>query len=148
MSDFVLDIGSTYFDEPGLLTIGSKDILYNHVKLSRESKVVTVFWQFENYIAMPGSPYKGGNLVSVGASKGVSLFKDRVSANTSLALTYDTGGFGCDSGLLLRGTAELDFAITKHITVILPSVNYYAPLTVRDSRTLDAVVSAGLAYRF
>lgn len=147
-SDMTLDIGSTYFDEPGLLTIGAKDILYNHVKLSKAFKWVTVFGNFENYIAMPGSPYHGGNLYSIGASKGTSFFKDRVSASTSLALTYDDGGFGMDKGFLLRGSAELDWKLTKHLTMILPQVNYYAPLTVRDSRSLDAVVFGGFSYRF
>lgn len=147
-SDMTLDLGITYFDEPGLLTLGANDILYNHVKLSKAFNLLTVFVDFKSYVPMPHSPYSGGNLYDVGISRGVSVFKDRLSASTSLALVYDDGGFGFDNGLLLYGCAELDWLLTKHLVLILPQVSYYAPITLRDSRSLDAVISGGLGYQF
>ena len=64
-----------------------------------------------------------------------------------MSLVYDNGGFGCDDGLLLRGSAELDWAITKHLSLVLPQVNWYAPVTVRDNRVVDCVLFAGAIYR-
>lgn len=147
-SDMILDIGIAYFNEPKLLTLGADDVLYSHVKLSKEFKLATISGQFENYASMPGSFYPGGNLFSIGFNKGRSFFKDRVSASTSLALAYGTDMFGLDSGFFLRGSVELDWKLTKRLTMILPQVNYYAPLTVHDNRSLDAVVFSGFSYQF
>ena len=151
-SDMTLDIGTTYFDEPGLLTLGAKDVLYSHVKLSKAiTKWFAMNGEYENYVTMPKTGYQGGSLFSLGASTSKSFLghnDDLVTASTALAIVYDNGGFGCDDGFLLRGSAELDWKLTTHVTMILPQVNYYVPVTMQDSRRLDAVVFAGFGYHF
>ena len=148
-----MSLGSTYFDEPDLGTIGKGDTLYTHLTLSKQFycdsrwKSFGVNAEFENYTTMPESGFQGGNLYSVGASKSLSFFKDRVSANTSLSLVYDDGGFGFDSGMLLRGYAGLDVKISKRVCLTPIQVLYYAPLTVRDSRELIGVLSASLSIK-
>ncbi|GEM_PF-1203756 len=148
LADVVIDAGTTYFDEPGLQTLGSKDILYSHLKVSKDLSWFTANFMYENYTVMRNTPYGGGSLYSVGASKSVLLLNGLLTASTSVSLVYDNGGFGCDDGLLLRGSAELDWAITKHLSLVLPQVNWYAPVTVRDNRVVDCVLFAGAIYRF
>jgi hypothetical protein len=148
-SDTTLDIGVTYFDEPSLSVLGAQDIIYSHVKLSKAFKWTTINGCYENYVAMPSSPYRGGSLFSAGASNSASFFKDLTSASVSLSLVYDTGGFGLDSGLLFRGSVELDWKLSKRLTMVMPQVNYYVPVTVHDSRpSFDKVVFGGLGYQF
>jgi len=148
LSSITLDIGTTYFDEPKVLTFGAKDILWSHAKLTKEFKWATIYGSFDNFLEMPGSPYKGGNVATFGASKGTSMFNGLLNPSTSLALVYDNGGFGNDRGFLLKGGAELDWRITKRVTLILPQVTYYAPVGVDDSRKLDCVWFAGFCYKF
>jgi len=151
LSDINLSAGVTYFDEPNVGTFGAKDILYSHIKVSKPlSRYFTIMAGYENYVAMPGSPYKGANesLYFWGASAGKSIFHDRVCLGTSLSAVYDTGGLGCDHGMLLRGHAGADWNVSKHVVFNAVGVNYYVPLSVHDSRSLDGVVSSGFTLHF
>jgi hypothetical protein len=145
------NVGVIYFDEPKVFTLGAGDIVYSHASLTRvygeRKNEIRVTLGFENYVTMPHSGFQGGNLYSLGASRTYSL-GEKVSLTNSLTSVYDDGGFGFDSGWLLRGILSLDWKISERMTLALPQVSYYIPLTVHDSRKTDAVFSGGLAYRF
>ena len=149
MSDLNLDIGITYFDEPHVLTLGSDDIIYSHVKVSKMIYGVTLYGSYENYMSMPGSSCPGGNLYGVGINKKMSFFGDKLNASASIGPSYDSGGFGLDNGFLIHGEAELDWKLSEHMSLILPQVRYYIPITVNDSRrSFDEVIAGGLSYKF
>jgi hypothetical protein len=148
VSDLVLDVNFEYFDEPVLLTFGAGDILYGKINLSKAFKWVTINACYEDCVNMPGTGCKGGSFYSVGASKGVSFFKDRVNASTAFMFTYDDGGYGLDKGFFLHGSAELDWKLTKHLTLFLPRVKYALPLTVHDDRSPNIGFLGGFSYRF
>jgi hypothetical protein len=145
---YTVRIGFIYFDEPNVFTLGAGDIAYTHAKVSRPVYGITLCAGFENYITMPDSGFQGGNIFSVGLSKSVSLRKDKLSLGASAALAYDDGGFGLDNGLLGRGNISATWKLTKKLSFIAPSVSWYAPLTIDDSRKFDTVVSAGFSYKF
>ena len=152
LSALVLDVQATYFDEPGILTLGKKDVLYTHASLSKEVRWFTVTAEVEDYMVMPNSGYHGGDLFSLGISRKWSIFKardggDRVSAFTSVAFVYDNGGFGADDGFILRGFAELDWRLSSHLTAY-GGVNYYIPFGVKDKRETDAAWRIGISYSF
>ena len=150
LSDIQVSIGTSYFDEPDLSLLGAGDTLYSHLTLSKNITSLpiplSVNAEFENYVTMPGTAVNGGNLYSIGASTCLSPFKDRLNgklvAISSLSLVYDDGGYAMDSGLLLRGFVELDWNVSKRLTTFVQGL-YYAPLTVKDSRELDAMVFVG-----
>jgi len=150
ISELSLDIGTAYFDEPGVFSLGADDLLYSHIKLFKDTKWATFMVAYENYIAMPGSSYgkPTGNLLSVGVSKDTSLFNGLLNPRTFFIVSYDTGCLGLDSGVLLRGGAELDWRLSKHLSLVCPQVNYFAPINMNDSRRLTAVVYAGFSYKF
>jgi len=147
LSDLGISIGTSYFDEPKVGSFGGGDTLYSHLTVTKSFTHLSVSAEFENYLTMPETGIRGGNLYSIGASKSMSFFKDRLSATTSLAAVYDSGGYGMDKGFLLRGFAELDWNVTKKFTVIIPQLFYYIPVTVND-RQLDAMVYVGIRYKF
>lgn len=146
--ELVIDVGITYFDEPGVFSFGPGDVWYSHVKLTKSIDKVDLFALFENYTVAPGSTFEGGNLYSVGASTFRPVPKTPLSLFCSLSCTYDDGGFGFDNGFLLKGCVEADWKVTSHISLILPRISYYVPLTVRDSRETDAVISGGISLKF
>ncbi len=148
LSDIEMSIGTSYFDEPKLATIGAGDSLYSHFTITKKFKLLSVSAGYENYMTMPGTGIQGGNLYSIGFSKSRSIFNDRLNATTSLTAVYDDGGYGMDNGFLLRGFTEIDWNITKRLTLVLPQLFYYVPLTVNDSRELDVMVYGGLRYKF
>ncbi len=139
-----LNIGSTYFDEPKVFTLGAGDILYNHARITKDFKHLSVFVGFENYITMPNSGFEGGNLVSLGATKALTFWNGHASFNNSLAIVYDDGIAGYDNGFLLRGTTGLGWNLTKRLVLNLPSINYYVPFTP-DGRKIDAVFMVSLS---
>jgi hypothetical protein len=141
------NIGVIYFDEPDVFTLGAGDIVYPQVTISRKFGESRVSIGVENYTVMPHSGFKGGNLYSIGASRNASL-TENLSVGNSLTLVYDDGGFGYDNGLLLRGSLTLDWKLSDRMTLILPQINYYVPLTTHDNRGNDAVFFGGLAHRF
>ncbi|MDO8593969.1 MAG: TorF family putative porin [bacterium] len=143
-----LAVGVTYFDEPRAFTFGAGDILYSHAFLTRDFKHLSVTAGYENYVTMPRSGFRGGNLISLGVSKSQSFCKDRIGLRTSVAGVYDTGTLGTDSGLILRGSAGADWNVTKRLTVNVIGVNWYVPLTSHDKRTTDAMVYSGLTFKF
>ncbi len=142
----VLDIGVSYFDEPDLAKLGSDDIVKSYLQLSHDFTIgghkFSALAHYRNYTAMPRSSFRGGSYLGVGMATTVPLVK--VSITTSLSPVWDFGGFGADDGLMLQGGAELDWKLGKRITLILPQVMYYAPLTM-DDRPLDAVVFGGFS---
>lgn len=147
--DFSADIGLTYFDEPNVFTWGAGDIIYGQVKVSRIIvSGFTISGGYERYVTMPHSGFNIGSLYSLGASKNISLLDNELVMKNSLTLVYDKGGTGFDNGFLLRGTILFDWKISDRMTLTLPQVNYYVPLSVHDARKKDAVFFAGLAHRF
>ncbi|MSU55623.1 MAG: hypothetical protein EXS46_03765 [Candidatus Taylorbacteria bacterium] len=135
-------VGVTYFDEPKAFTLGSGDIIYSHLRLGKDWKLLTLTLGYENLVTMPDSGFQGGNLFSLTASKSIPFWKDRMNISTSLAGVYDTGTLGSDTGFFLRGTAGVNWNITKRLTANLVSVNYF----VRHKS--DAIVSSGLTWSF
>jgi len=145
---FSLNAGVTYFDEPMAGTFGECDVWYTHVKVSHDLELnglgtFNAFGAYENYTTMPGTSYEGGNIWSVGLSKTQS-YKD-LSVNASEVLIYDEGAFGNDRGLLAKFGLELDWKVTKHVTLVAPSVTFYVPVTVSDSRNNELVVYGGVS---
>ncbi len=145
---FGAHVGFTYLNEPNPLTFGSGDILYTHVRLTKDFKPFSVTLGYENHTTMPGSDFEGGNLVSLGVSRSFNFCESRFSLTTSLSSIYDFGGFGLDRGFFLKGSAGIGWNINKHLTIAPLAVTYYVPLTVRDSRETDAVLFSGFILKF
>jgi hypothetical protein len=148
LSDLSLDIGTTYFDEPNIFTLANGDTLYTHIKVSKPLKWCTVACEYENYSTFPCNASEVEHIGSVEASKVWSLWNNRVSISASVALAYDSGVFGSDNGLLLRSFGEIDWKITKRLSLILPQLSGYQPLTIRDKRKTDGVIASGFSYKF
>jgi hypothetical protein len=143
-----LDAGIIYFDEPKVFKLGAGDIVYGHVYVSRDILGLTGTVGYEKYVTMPNSGFKGGDIWHIGASKKNSFSDNQVTLSNSLALAYDNGGFGFDSGLLLRGIVTVDWKLSKRLTLTAPQLYYYVPLTVHDARKNDLVVYTGVSYTF
>lgn len=142
--DLTLNVGVTYFDTSKVFTFGGGDIIYTHAFLLKDFKHLSVTAGYENYTTMPRSGFRGGNLISLGASKHQLFFGDKLSLRAGIACVYDTGTIGTHTGFIMRGSAGADWNISKHLTFNVIGVNYYVPLTVHDKRTTDAVVSSGI----
>lgn len=147
-TNLTLNIGVQYFDEPKAFTLGAGDILYPHVFLTRDFKVLSLTAGFENYTTMPESGFQGGNLISLGAGRSQSLFGEKVGVQASAALVYDTGTLGSGEGFIMRGNLGANWNITKRLTWNVIGINWYVPLTPHDSRVTDAVFTSGLTFRF
>ncbi|MEI8061782.1 MAG: TorF family putative porin [bacterium] len=124
-----LDVGVTYFDEPKVGRLGAGDIIYTHANLTRDYSFAAVTLGYENYVTMPRSGFQGGNLCTLGVSKGWSLCSDKVGVHASAAAVYDTGTLGTKPGFLFRGNAGVDYKQSKHVTFNLIGANWYAPVT-------------------
>lgn len=149
---FGMDIGTTYFDEPTIFTLGSGDILYSHVKVSRAFKPfakfepIVPFVSFENYSTMPDTGFQGGNLYSIGFSTCIPLSRIFKITSTTIA-SYDDGGFGLRSGIILRQNVELNAQVSKRIRLIIPRLAGYLP-TMVDKREPQLVISGGASFTF
>jgi hypothetical protein len=143
-----LDIGETCFDEPKAFTIGAGDILYTHAFLTRDFKHLSVTAGYENYVTLPGSGYQGGNLISLGMSKSLSLCDGKIGLHASAVGVYDTGTLGTKSGFITRSGAGADWNIAKHFTLNVLGVSWYVPVTPHDKRTADAAIYTGFTLRF
>lgn len=139
---FNVHIGSTYFDEPNVFTLGAGDIVYTHARIGKDFKHLTITAGYENYTPLPGSGFQGGNLMSVGASRNFSFCKDKVSLATSLAGVYDTGTLGSDREFFARGNVGLNWNANKHLTLNLISANYFI------RHTSDVMVMSGFTVNF
>lgn len=135
-------IGVTYFDEPKAFTLGAGDIIYSHARLGKDFKHLSLTLGYENLVTMPESGFQGGNLFSLTASKSIPFWKDLMNVSASLAGVYDTGTLGSNTGFFLRGSAGVNWNITKRLTANLVSVNYFI------RRKSDAMVSTGLTWSF
>lgn len=138
----IAHIGVTYFDEPIAFTLGAGDILYSHARLGKDFKHLSLTLGYENLTTMPDSGFQGGHLFNFTASKSVSFWNDRLAVSASLAGVYDTGTLGSESGFLLRGTAGVNWNITKRLVANVVSVNYFI------RRKSDAMVSTGFTFNF
>ncbi|MDO8593981.1 MAG: TorF family putative porin [bacterium] len=139
---FTAHVGVTYFDEPQSFKFGAGDILYSHVRVGKDFKPLTLTLGYENLVTMPDSGFQGGNLFSLTASKSVSFWNDRMNVSASLAGVYDTGTLGSDTGFFLRGTAGLNWNISKRLVANVVSVNYF----IREKSS--AMVSSGFTFNF
>lgn len=142
------NIGTAYCDEPNALSFGGGDILYTHAFLTKDLKYLSVSVGYENFVTMPDSGFRGGNLISLGVSKYQLICKDKIGIRASMAGVYDTGTLGSGKGFILRGNAGIDWNITKRLTFNVAGVNWYAPLTPHDKRIIDAVVYSGFSFKF
>ncbi len=146
-SDTILDIGASYFDEPGLMSFGPEDIYYAYVKLSARAKKTTFWVMYEDYVVMPGSLDSGGYHFSLGLDKDRIVLDDWAGMTVSFAGVYDTGAFGFNSGIFFRGTVEFDWEITKEFRIIFPHFDYCMPVTARDHPS-DLVITGGFGWKF
>lgn len=136
----------SYFDEPKAFSLGKGDILYSKAFLTKSFKPLSVTLGYENYVVMPGSGFHGGNLVSLGTSKGWSVCEDKVALHASAAAVYDFGTLGTSQGVILRGSIGADWKATKSLTVNLIGVNWFIPITPHDKRSTDAAFSMGVTW--
>lgn len=144
---FGLDVGVFYYDEPSGLTFDEKDSWNSHIKISRDLRVCTVYGSLDNYMVMPDSEVEGGNLCTLGAQKALEVNK-LLSAKTYASVAYDDGAYCGDNGLIFHTGGELDWRITKKLTLIVPEVKVYVPLTVQDARENEIVLYSGFSYQF
>lgn len=141
----ILNVGVTYFDEPRAFTLGAGDILYPHAFLTKEFRLLSVTVGYEDYIAMPGSGFKGGSLVSLGASWSRSFGK--ASLHASFTGVYDTGTIGTSHGFIARGCAGADWSQNDRLTLNVLGVNWFVPVTPHDKRVSNAMVFTGLTFK-
>ena len=143
----IVSVGVTYCNEPKMTEFGMEDMVYSYVKLSQTTAGFNFYGMYESNIPMPKSSYHGGSLLSVGVSRKDSLL-DKLDIDVSFAPVYDSGNFGLNSGLFLKGGVGFNWLLEKNLTMILPQVNYYVPLTMHDSRSSAKTVAGGLSYQF
>lgn len=144
--DVSLNAMVCYFDEPKAFSLGKGDILYTKAFLTKSFKPLSVALGYENYVVIPGSGFRGGNLVSLGASQGWSVREGKVALRASAAAVYDFGTLGTDRGIILRGTVGVDWKTTKSLTVNLIGVNWFVPVTAHDKRSTDVAFSTGVTW--
>jgi len=143
-----LSIGLTYLDEPNAFTLGAGDILYPRVFLTRDFKYLSVTAGFANFTTLPNSGFNGGNLLNLGVSRGYNLCDGKVSVRGSVILVYDFGTLGSGEGFILRGNIGTDWNITKNLTWNIIGINWFLPMTPKDTRVTDAVFYSGFSFRF
>jgi len=139
-----------------MMCFGADDVIYNHVKLSHTVGEFTFSGMYDNYVVMPESSYHGGDFLSVGASYGKLFFKDFLNTSLSFAPVYNpAGSYDLEEGIFLRGSVELSWQLTKHLSMVLPQVNIYEPIKdvkgTSDENVAHAsgkTVSIGLNYQF
>jgi hypothetical protein len=145
-SKWLLDLGTTYFDEPVVGKFGAGDILYSHVKVSHPLAAgiqVSAVW--ENYANMPHTGIEGGNLYALLFSRDFPV-TDSVTFSLSAGPVYDDGGYGLESGILFRGNATLEWKVSEKFSIIPVTVNWYAP-TMKDARQTDAMWMTGFSVK-
>ena len=137
----------TYFDEPRLGSFSKDDIWYTSLKASHGLGSVDLDLSYETYTPTKGSSLEGGHLLGFGFSKKHDV-SEQIGASWFAKLAYDDGGFGCDKGFLVNCGAEMTWKINKTVTLILPRINGYLPVSVSDARKADAMVFGGLNLSF
>ena len=147
-TNLTLNVGISYCDEPRVFTFGGGDMVYTHASLTRDFTHLSVTAEYENFTTMPNSGFRGGNLISLGVSKYQSFYKEKIGVRASAAGAYDMGTLGSGAGFILRGSAGVDWNISKRLTFNVLSANWYAPLTPHDKRVADAVVFSGFTLHF
>ncbi len=144
---FAVDIGLYYFDEPDIGTFGKYDVWYSHAKVARDIDQevlgpVTVFVQYENHITLPGTPYEGGSLFSVGSSANRTC--GRMSMNVTESLIYDDGEFGSDQRFVAKFGMGLTWQVNDHLSVVAPQLTAWLPLTDTENHDPEAMVYVGV----
>ncbi len=137
-----LDVSLTYYDEPSLGKFGADDIWFSNLKASHGFGPVNLDFEYGGYTAVKGSSHEGGHILSVGLSKEID-YQERLSIGSSTKFAYDDGGFGLDNGFVSITELEAKWKVTKRISITLPKVALYVPVTVRDMRKTEVVWSMG-----
>lgn len=154
---FNIDVGLTYFDEPGVMSFGKDDCWYTHVTVSHDVSLpmlpgskdspLTVSATYEDYRTTAVTAYKGGDRFSLGLSREQEC-NDHLSMNVSETFVYDSGAFDLDAGFLFRMETDLKWKLSEQLSLTFPQVNLYVPLTVSDNRETEVVVSTAASYKF
>lgn len=137
---FGLDLGVTYFDEPGLGTFGGEDIWYVNAELGKSLlgpdgmltnfPPVSAYIGYCVYIPNPNSGTDGNEIIDLGLRASPSV--GRLTVPASVAIAYDTGGFGTAKGYIARARVAMDWKINERWSVTLPSVTTYQPVNRTD----------------
>jgi hypothetical protein len=146
--NLTLNIGVSYSDDAKVFTLAGGDMFYTHASLTRDFEYISMSVGYENFTTMPNSGFRGGNLISLTASKYKLLFNNKIGLRASVVGEYDTGTLGSSHGFVLRGSAGTDWNMMKHVTFNVLAVNWYIPVTPHDKRVADAVFYSGLTFRF
>ncbi|MFA6432540.1 MAG: TorF family putative porin [Candidatus Paceibacterota bacterium] len=146
-NEVTMNIGSCYFDEPRALTLGVGDILKTYMSVTKDCKLGSVTLGYENYLTMPGSGFHGGNLVTLGVSRSLSVSDGKFGLRASVIGVYDFGTLGTRSGFIARGTVGVDWNASKRLTVNVLGVNWFVPLTAHDKRVTNAMFTTGITFK-
>ena len=142
-----LNVGGSYFDESKTLTLGSGDIVKSWINVSKESKLATVSLGYENFTTMPNSGFHGGNMVTLGISRSLTVCEGKIRLKASALGVYDFGTLGSRQGLIARGTVGVDWNASKRVTVNVLGVNWFVPITPHDKRVTNAMFTTGITFK-
>lgn len=147
-----LSISVSYFDDFPVGRFAYNDVIMTNLRIDDRKKIncffyLTPFFKYNNYIIPDKkTPFKGGNLFSVGVDSDYILLH-RVKLNSSLQTLFDDGAFGSKAGLLLKGASALELLLSKKASWNMISIEAYVPI---GNRGFDHqfVFSSGLSFNF
>jgi hypothetical protein len=147
-----IDIGMSYYDSARVFTFGADDCFNGHLSVSHTFEIktfeITPFIGWNNYVTTRTTEYNGGNVFDLGLGVSKGLFSDKLTLSGDVRMMYDTGTFGADNGILFGGSFDASWALTDHLSLIAPRLEWAIPGTTNDDRERAVAVSVGLNYTF
>ncbi len=143
-----IDIGVGYYDVIPLLHGPSEDIYVTYATLAKsfdkgDKGTFKPFVTVTTYKTGRGSDYEGGVRVQSGVTYSRKVGKANLEATTSLV--RDDGTFGYPSAWVATQTLSLSWKWGK-VSVKLPTVTAYLPLSSRSGRQMSLVYGAGISF--
>jgi len=138
-SKTIVDVYLSFCDEPSLGKVNGEDLFYNYLKLSRSTKNMMFWLQYDNVAFTAASSYNGANRFCIGASATKKLSKLGVTAWVSPVL--DTG-----HGVFLKGEVKAEWSLTKKFSIVLPGVKWFVPVQLNDGRIFEKAFYTGFNY--
>lgn len=151
--DLNVDMGITYFDTADLFDVPRGDIINPYLEVSKGFRIsknnrLAPYLKFSPYFPAKGnSPEKG--LYVLGGFRHAWQINPKLALNHKLGAIYDDGVLAYDSGFIGEYRLDLSWKLSKTLTLNLPSLMVFTPLTsLSDDRKTEVVLGGGLKYSF
>ncbi len=145
-----VDAGVSYYDIIPLFKGPAGDVYVVYARFSKafdkgDKSIFTPFLALNSYTTGRGSNYEGGARAQGGLTYSKAIGK--VTVEETSALTKDGGTYGAPPAWVGSQSADLSFAWGK-VSIKLPVVTAYAPLSGHSARHSSVVYGANVSYGF